>query len=48
MQRDNIVIDGAGYILHGAGSGQGISISGRTNVTIKDMQIENFGNGMHA
>jgi hypothetical protein len=35
-------------ILHGAGSGQGISISGRTNVTIKDMQIENFGNGMHA
>jgi len=33
VQRDNIVIDGAGHTLQGTGSGAGIWLSGRSNVT---------------
>jgi len=33
VEKDNIVINGAGYTLQGAGSGTGIDLSGRTDVT---------------
>jgi parallel beta-helix repeat protein len=39
VERDNIVVDGVGYILQGTGSGKGIDLSGRSNVTIKNMEI---------
>jgi len=48
VQRDNIVVDGAGYILQGIGGGMGIhgitgvSIDDRSNVTVKNIQMKNF------
>ena len=42
VQRDNIVLDGADYILQGTGSGRGIDLSWRSNVTIKNMKIRDF------
>ena len=47
VQRDNIVVDGADYTLQGVGSGTGIYLSGRTNVTIKNVQIKNFSYGIY-
>lgn len=52
VDRNNIVIDGAGYILQGNGSGMGIlgitgiSLDYRSNVTIKNIQIKNFYSGI--
>ncbi|MDH5779210.1 MAG: hypothetical protein OEZ29_01285, partial [Candidatus Bathyarchaeota archaeon] len=40
IERDNIVVDGAGYTLQGTGSGYGIELSYRSNVTIKNMEIK--------
>jgi parallel beta-helix repeat protein len=42
VERNNITIDGAGYTLQGTGSGYGIELSYRSNVTIKNMEIKNF------
>jgi len=42
--RDFIVLDGAGHTLQGTGTG--ISLSQRTNVTIQKMQITAFDNGL--
>ena len=47
VERDNIVVDGAGYTVKGTGSGTGIFLSGRSNVTIKSMRIENFSYGIY-
>lgn len=46
VERDNIVIDGAGYTLQGTGSGTGIDLAGRTNVTVQNTQIKNFEYGI--
>jgi parallel beta-helix repeat protein len=46
IERDNIVVDGAGYTLQGAGTGTGITLSGRKNVTIKNMEIKKFWGGI--
>jgi len=54
IQKDNIVVDGAGYLLKGHGeqgflSGYpdifGITLEGRNNVTIKNLQISGFNYG---
>lgn len=42
VERDNIVADGVGYTLQGTGSGTGIDLSYRSNVTIKNMKIKSF------
>jgi len=44
IERDNIVVDGAGYTLQGTGSEIGIYLLPflRSNVTIKNMEIKNF------
>jgi len=44
VQRDDIVIDGAGYILQGArvDTYAGIDLSHRSNVTIKNMEIKEY------
>ena len=42
VERSNIVVDGAGYTLKGIGSGTGIDLSDRSNVTIKNTEIEAF------
>ena len=48
VQRDDIVIDGAGYGIHGYSTSyyDGIIISYRTNITIKNMEISPFGFGV--
>ena len=42
IERDNIMVDGAGYTIQGTGSGKGIALIGRSNVTIKNMEIKDF------
>jgi parallel beta-helix repeat protein len=44
VEKDNIVIDGANYALQGdgIGEGKGISLDGRTNVTIKNVHLIDF------
>jgi parallel beta-helix repeat protein len=48
VEKDNIVVDGAGYTLQGTGdySSEGIGLTGRSNVTIKNMIIRTFGYGI--
>jgi parallel beta-helix repeat protein len=43
---DNVVVDGAGYTLQGQGTSSGIFIQERTNITIRNMEIRNFENGI--
>jgi parallel beta-helix repeat protein len=44
VERDNIVIDGAGYRLQGTDvlESRGIDLTGRTNVTVQNTQIRSF------
>ena len=43
VERDNIVVDGAGYTVQGTvGMVNGIELSGRSNVTIRNMEIKAF------
>jgi len=48
IERSNIKLNGAGYTLQGAStpSSNGIHISGKSNVTIKDMNIKAFESGI--
>jgi len=47
VEKNNIVVDGAGYTLQGLpGSGIGIYLLFRSNVTIKNMEIKNFWAGI--
>jgi len=52
LQKNNIVIDGAGYILQGPGMdifpSNGIDISGRSNVTIKNVEIMAFAQAIYS
>jgi hypothetical protein len=47
IEKDNIVVNGAGYTVQGAGSGNGITLSGRTNVTLQNMTIKAFKYGIY-
>ena len=47
IEKDNIILDGAGYTVQGTGSEKGIDMSGRTNVTIKDTSIKSFYFGIY-
>jgi len=42
IERNNTVVDGAGHTLQGTGSGAGIDLTERSNVTIKNMKIKGF------
>ena len=42
LERDDIIIDGAGYILQGTPGMTGITLQSRNNVTIKNIRIEGF------
>jgi len=47
VERNNIVIDGAGYTLQRSFGGEnGFSLSGVNNVTIKNININGFGGGI--
>jgi len=49
VERDNVVVDGAGYTLQGAGAegSKGIILSGRKNVTVRNMEIREFRYGIY-
>jgi parallel beta-helix repeat protein len=56
VERSNIVIDGNGYTVQGNSSstpyslnysGNGLSLTGISNVTVKNANIENFQNGIY-
>jgi parallel beta-helix repeat protein len=49
VERDNIVIDGEGHTVQGtrASGSKGIDLTGRSNVTIKNMAIEAFDYGIY-
>ena len=42
VERDDIVVDGAGYTVTGSGSVNGITLTDRNNVTVGNMTIKNF------
>jgi parallel beta-helix repeat protein len=44
VERDNIVIDGAGYAFRGTG-GIGVDLSHRSNVTVRNMEISMYNTG---
>jgi parallel beta-helix repeat protein len=48
VNKDSIIVDGASYALHGSGSGSGtgVSISGRHGVTVRNMTITGFDDGI--
>ena len=46
LERDNIVVDGAYYAVQGDGSGTGMNLTGRNNVTITNMKIKDFKYGI--
>jgi parallel beta-helix repeat protein len=46
IERNNIVVDGAGHMLHGAWGDTGISLNGRINVTIRNTRIKAFNDGI--
>jgi parallel beta-helix repeat protein len=48
VERDNIEVDGAGYTLQGTGveDSKGIYLSGRSNITIKNIEIKAFTNAI--
>ena len=46
IQANNVILDCQGNSITGNGTGYGISLSGRTGVTIKNCVITNFSNGI--
>ncbi len=44
---DYIVIDGNGYTLQGSGSGRGITLTGRSNIIIKNVKITGWFRGIN-
>lgn len=46
IEKDNIALDGAGYSLNGAGAATGIELRNRNNVTIKNVKVTAFQNGI--
>jgi parallel beta-helix repeat protein len=47
VEKDGVVVDGAGYGLQGTGIGTGINLMERTNVTVKNIEISNFFYGIY-
>jgi parallel beta-helix repeat protein len=46
VERDNIVLDGAGYSLQGVGNGMGINVTSKSNATIENLEIKKFAVGI--
>lgn len=46
VERDNVVLDGAGYTVRSDGNGTGIDLYMRRNVTIKNTIVTGFGYGI--
>jgi parallel beta-helix repeat protein len=46
IERNDVVFDGSGFTIFGEGSGNGIELSGRKNVTIENIMITGFYQGI--
>ncbi|MGD0159364.1 MAG: NosD domain-containing protein [Candidatus Bathyarchaeia archaeon] len=46
IERDNIVLNGAGYAVTGSGSGNGTTLANVSNVEVRNMTITNFATGI--
>jgi len=46
VEKDDIMVDGAGYTVQGTGSGTGIDLSSRSNVTVKNTTVKRFSYGI--
>lgn len=46
IDEDNLTLDGAGHTVSGAGTGNGINLGGRTEVTVKNISVEGFYRGI--
>ena len=46
VERNNIVVEGAGHTVTGSGSGNGITLTSGSNMTVRNMTIENFEYGI--
>lgn len=49
IEKDNMVLDGAGYTIQGQNGGHhnGINLTGRNNITIKNINIQNYSYGIY-
>jgi PGF-pre-PGF domain-containing protein len=47
IDANNITLDGAGYSITGDGSGSGVSLNGRSNVTVKNLTVSGFDIGIY-
>jgi len=47
VEKDSIILDGAGFTLQGTGSGKGIFLFNCHNVTVKNIEVRNFAFGIH-
>lgn len=47
VERNNTILDGAGYTVQGAGTGTGITLSSRSNVTVKNAIVIGFNYGIY-
>jgi len=47
VEKDGIMIDGAGFDLQGTGIGAGVNLTRRANVTVKKIEINNFFYGIY-
>ena len=46
IERDNVVFDGAERTIQGTGTGTALKVWGRSNVTIQNLRINDFGTGI--
>jgi len=47
VERNDIIINGTNHTLQGADNGTGIDLSGRLNVTVKNIEIKSFAQGIY-
>jgi parallel beta-helix repeat protein len=47
MDSNSIILDGAGYGLTGSGTGDGVYLSGRSNVTVRNLIVSDFNRGFY-
>jgi len=47
VDEDNLILDGAGHSVIGPGSGNGVNLVGRTEVTIENLTVSQFDTGIY-
>jgi parallel beta-helix repeat protein len=47
VEKDNIIVEGDDYTLHGTGTGNGTALLGRKNVEVKNLKIIQFATGIY-